>query len=413
MPRGAARPVARVPLYIPALLISASAVSILSTDLYTPSLPHLQGYFGADAEAVQLTMSLNLLGFALAQLLYGPLSDRFGRRPILLGGMLGFALSTLACALAPDLDSLVAARVLQGVTACTEVVVGYAVIRELYDEAGAVKVLGAYGMAVALAPALGPLIGGQMHVAFGWRSNFALLLVLIVVVTLLIWRYLPETLARPDHEATRPRRVLAGYAALLSNGAYMTYALILSGTMAALFAFITEGPFLYIEGLGVATQNYGAYYAAVVLAYFFGAMAANRAAGRLPIDAIAAAGLLLTALGPLVLILLTALNQVGVLSFTVALSAFALGLGLLFASAPVRAFDVCQAGRGLAAALLGALQIGLAACGALLVAWLHDGTAWALSLTMAVCTLPPLLAYLVIRPWRFRAAPGEGPAATA
>ncbi len=407
MPRGRQMAVARVPLYIPALLISASAVSILSTDLYTPSLPHLQGTFGAEAEAVQLTMSLNLLGFALAQLLYGPLSDRFGRRPILLGGMLGFALSTLACALAPDLDSLIAARVLQGVTACTEVVVGYAVIRELYDEAGAVKVLGAYGMAVALAPAVGPLIGGQMHVAFGWRSNFVLLVVLITLVTLLIWRYLPETLAHPDREATSPRKVLAGYGALLANGPFMTYTLILGGTLAALFAFITEAPFLFIEGLGVATEHYGYFYAAVVLAYFFGAMGANRAAGRLPVDAIAAAGLVLATLGPLALLVLTALGQVGALSFTAALSAFAAGLGLVFASAPVRAFDVCLAGRGLASAMLGALQIALAAVGALLVSWLHDGTAWALSLSMALCTVLPLLAYLVIRPWRFAAAAPE------
>ena len=408
MPRGRAT-AARVPIYIPALLISASAVNILSTDLYTPSLPHLQGYFATDAESVQLTMSLNLLGFALMQLVFGPLSDRFGRRPILLGGMLGFALATLGCALAPDIESLIAARILQGATACAEVVVGYAVIRELYDEAGAVKVLGAYGMAVALAPAVGPLIGGQMHVTFGWRSNFVLLLVLIVVATLLIWRFLPGTLAQPDREATRPRKVLAGYKALLRNGPYMTYAMALGGAMAALFAFITEGPFLFIESLGVATERYGTYYAVVVLAYFFGAMAANRAAGRLHVDVIAVAGLLLCALGSVALIALTALGLVGVLVFTAGLSAFALGLGLVFASAPVRAFDVCTAGRGLAAALLGAIQIGCAGLGALLVAWLHDGSAWALSLTMALCTVLPLFAYLAIRPWRFVGAAGSTP----
>jgi len=194
----------------------------------------------------------------------------------------------------------------------------------------------------------------------------------------------------------------------LGNGPYMTYSLILGGTMAALFAFITEGPFLLIEGLGVSIESYGYYYAAVVLAYFFGAMAANRAAGRMPVDGIAFAGLLLCALGPAALIALTALDMVGVLALTAALSAFALGLGLIFASAPVRAFDVCTAGRGLAAALLGALEIGCAGLGALVVAWLHDGTAWALSLTMALCTFGPLLAYLLVRPWRFAAA-GSAP----
>jgi len=107
------------------------------------------------------------------------------------------------------------------------------------------------------------------------------------------------------------------------------------------------------------------------------------------------------------LLLLTALGQVGVLSFTTALSAFVAGLGLVFASAPVRAFDVCLGGRGLASAMLGAVQIALGAVGALLVSWLHDGSAWALSLSMALCTLLPLLAYLVIRPWRFSAAAPE------
>jgi DHA1 family bicyclomycin/chloramphenicol resistance-like MFS transporter len=143
----------RVPILIPALLISASFVSILSTDLYTPSLPHLQGVFDTDAEQVQLTMSLNLLGFALAQLLYGPLSDRIGRRPVLLGGMLGFAVASLGCALAGSIEALILARVLQGMTACAEAVIGYAVIREIYDEAGAVRVLGAYGMGIAFAAA--------------------------------------------------------------------------------------------------------------------------------------------------------------------------------------------------------------------------------------------------------------------
>ncbi len=249
--------VTRVPVLIPALLVSASFVSILSTDLYTPSLPHLQGVFETDAERVQLTMSLNLLGFALAQLLYGPLSDRIGRRPVLLGGMLGFALASLGCAFAGSIEALILARVLQGMTACAEAVVGYAVIRELYDEAGAVRVLGAYGMAIAFAPAIGPVIGGHMHVLFGWRSNFFLLTGLILVVAFLIWRKLPETLRQPDPGAVDPRRILRGYLALLGDSAFMAYALIAGMVIAGLFAMVTAFPFLFIERMGVRTEHYG------------------------------------------------------------------------------------------------------------------------------------------------------------
>ena len=177
---------ASVPVIIPAILIMASGTSILSTDLYAPSLPHLQDVYGTDAGLVQLTMTLNLVAYAVAQLFYGPLSDRIGRRPVLLAGMIGFALASILCSVAGSIDTLIVARIFQGLTACAEAVVGYAVIRELYDEAGAVRVFAAYGMAIALAPAVGPIIGGHMHVWFGWRSNFVLLTGIIVVVIFLI-----------------------------------------------------------------------------------------------------------------------------------------------------------------------------------------------------------------------------------
>jgi DHA1 family bicyclomycin/chloramphenicol resistance-like MFS transporter len=378
----------RVPILIPALLISASFVSILSTDLYTPSLPHLQGVFDTDAEQVQLTMSLNLLGFALAQLLYGPLSDRIGRRPVLLGGMLGFAVASLGCALAGSIEALILARVLQGMTACAEAVIGYAVIREIYDEAGAVRVLGAYGMGIAFAPAIGPIIGGYMHVLFGWRSNFFLLTGLILVVAFLIWRNLPETLKQPDLGAVNPRRVLTGYLALLRDSAFMAYVLVAGLVIAGLFAMVTAFPFLFIERMGVRTEHYGYYYAAIVLAYFLGSLLVNRVAGRLSSDGLLAIGLGFCAVGGSALLLLVA----GALETPVRVTAtqclFAFGLGL---------------GHGYAAALIGAVEMGLGGLGAFLVGVLHDGTAWPIAFVIAGTALLAIGHYLVARPWRVRA----------
>ena len=393
----------RVPILIPALLISASFVSILSTDLYTPSLPHLQGVFDTDAEQVQLTMSLNLLGFALAQLLYGPLSDRIGRRPVLLGGMLGFAVASLGCALAGSIEALILARVLQGMTACAEAVIGYAVIREIYDEAGAVRVLGAYGMGIAFAPAIGPIIGGYMHVLFGWRSNFFLLTGLILVVAFLIWRNLPETLKQPDLGAVNPRRVLTGYLALLRDSAFMAYVLVAGLVIAGLFAMVTAFPFLFIERMGVRTEHYGYYYAAIVLAYFLGSLVVNRVAGRLSSDGLLAIGLGFCAVGGSALLLLVA----GALETPVRVTAtqclFAFGLGLVLATAPIRAFDVSRQGHGYAAALIGAVEMGLGGLGAFLVGVLHDGTAWPIAFVIAGTALLAIGHYLVARPWRVRA----------
>jgi DHA1 family bicyclomycin/chloramphenicol resistance-like MFS transporter len=394
--------VTRVPVLIPALLVSASFVSILSTDLYTPSLPHLQGVFDTDAERVQLTMSLNLLGFALAQLLYGPLSDRIGRRPVLLGGMLGFALASLGCAFAGSIEVLVVARVLQGMTACAEAVVGYAVIRELYDEAGAVRVLGAYGMAIAFAPAIGPVIGGHMHVLFGWRSNFFLLTGLILVVAFLIWRNLPETLREPDPGAVDPRRILRGYLALLGDSAFMAYALIAGMVIAGLFAMVTAFPFLFIERMGVRTEHYGYYYAAIVLAYFLGSLLVNRVAGHLSSDRLLAIGLGFCAVGGLALLLLVAGGLETPVRVTATQCLFAFGLGLVLATAPIRAFDVSRVGHGYAAALIGAAEMGCGGIGAFLVGVFHDGTAWPIALVIAGSAVLAIGHFFIVRPWRVK-----------
>ncbi len=387
---------APVPIFIPALLIMASATSILSTDLYTPSLPHLQGVFGTDAARVQLTLTLNLVAYALAQLFYGPLSDRIGRRPVLLAGMIGFAVSTALCAVAGSIDALILARVLQGLTACAEAVVGYAVIRELYDEAGAVRVLAAYGMAIALAPAIGPVIGGHMHVWFGWRSNFILLTGIIMIATLLIWRFLPETLAVPDRGALRPRRLLRGYYTLLSDGPFMSYTLTMSLVLGGLFAVIAAFPFLFIERMGVATDQYGYYYAAIVVAFFFGSLAVSRAAGRMSSDGLLRIGLLLGILGEAGFVLAWE-NPVNI---TLTQCFFAFGLGLIFATAPVRAFDVCRAGHGYAAAMLGALPMAGGALGTFCVALTHDGSAWPIAIILMAATVIPAAVYFAVRPWR-------------
>jgi DHA1 family bicyclomycin/chloramphenicol resistance-like MFS transporter len=370
---------APVPLIIPALLVSASAVSILSTDLYTPSLPHLESTFATDAATVQLTMSLNLAGYALAQLAYGPLSDRFGRRPVLLVTLFGFALASLACA---------------------ETVVGLAIIRDLYEDSDSVRVLAAYGMAIALAPAVGPIIGGQVHVWFGWRANFLLVTALVVLVTLLFWRFLPETLDQRDHNAIRPRHLARGYLDLLGDRRFMAYVLVSGLTLGGLFAFITEAPFVYIKRMGVATEHYGFYYAALVLTYFLGSLAVNQLAKRHSADRLLAVGLAVGALGGTLALGLVWGDLADPIGLTVAASIFTGGIGFVFATAPVKALALHATGRGRAAAVFGAVEMGGGALGALAVGLLHDGTAWPLALVMGGATLLAAAIFWLAALWR-------------
>ena len=223
---------------IPAVLMLASAVGILATDLYAPSLPRLTEVFATRAETVQLTMTLNMLGFACGQLLFGPLSDRFGRRPAMLFGLSMFVAFSLACGLAWSIESLIAFRIAQGIVAACEAVIGMAVIKELYGEAAGVKIIAIYSMVIASAPAVGPIVGGQMLVLFGWQSNFWLLAGLAALSLVLCLRFLTET-SRPDRSALRPSRLLVETRAALGVPAFWFYTIGPAAGIGCFFAYVT------------------------------------------------------------------------------------------------------------------------------------------------------------------------------
>ena len=379
---------------IPALLIAASSASLLSTDLYAPSLPHLPALLSTDAATVTLTMSLNLASFALAQLVHGPLADRFGRRPVFLWGMAAFVLTAFAAASAQSIEQLIAARVLMGIAASVEAVIALAVIRDLYDDVGAVRILAIYGMVIAIAPAVGPVIGGFVFVWAGWRANFFLLAGVVALVFVLAARWLPETTAQFDRGALGLRRVMVGYAALLANRNYMAYALALSFGLGGVFAFVTSGPFVLITRHGIPTQYYGFYQMAIVAAYFIGTTIAGRAVGRIDARRICALGIALSLGGGVAMLGVVAVAEAP-WSITAAAALFVAGLGPLFAAGPVLAMGAApDSGGGVSAAMIGALEMGGGALGALAVGLLPAASAWPLAGTMAGCSVLMLLAFL-------------------
>ncbi len=378
---------------IPALLIAASSASVLSTDLYVPSLPHLPALLSTDASTVTLTMSLNLAAFALAQLIHGPLADRFGRRPVFMWGMAAFLLTALAAAAAQSIEQLILARILMGAAASVEAVIALAVIRDLYDDIGGVRILAIYGMVIAIAPAVGPVIGGFVFVWAGWRANFLLLAAAVALVFLLAGRWLPETVAQVDHRALEWRRMLERYGALLSNRIYLGYTLAMAFGLAGVFAFVTAAPFVFIDGHGVATQYYGFFQMAIVAAFFVGTTVANRAVGRIDARRICALGVMLAVAGGVALVGVVAVAE-SPWSITAAASLFAAGLGPLFAAAPVLAMGAARdVGSGVSAALIGALEMGGGALGALAVGLFANTSAWPLTGAMAASSLLILLAF--------------------
>ena len=371
---------------IPAVLMLASTVGILATDLYTPSLPRLAEVFGAPAETVQLTMTLNLAGFALGQLLYGPLSDRFGRRPAMLLGLVAFAMFSSLCALAWSVESLIAFRVGQGLVGACEAVIGMAVIKELYGEKEGVKIVAIYAMVIAAAPAVGPIIGGQMLVHFGWQSNFWLLTGLALLALAACWRFLLET-ARPDRSALRPSRLLVEARATLCVPAFWLYTIGPAAALGGLFAYVTEGPFVLINQLGVPADVFGYYHAVIVAAFFCTNIAVNRVASRVSGATLLRLGSFSAVAGGVLALSLVATGSITAYSLVAAMSLFAMGLAFVYAVAPLQALASTKAATGMAASWRGFLEMSGAMAGSAGVAALHDGTPWPLAIVLAAAAV--------------------------
>ena len=253
----------------------------LSTDLYLATLPGMAKDFGVGAASVQHTLSLFVIGFGTAQLVSGPLSDRYGRKPIMLGGLTLYLLSSLACALAPSLPWLVAARFAQAIGCCTGVVVARAIIRDAYPPAEGGRMLAKASSLLSMAPIAGPILGGYLAVSFGWRSAFLALSMAGLVVWVAALLRMRESNVQPDVSALQPGRLARSYLAVGQSPAFWAYALPGTLSYASIFAFISGTPFVLIRVLGVPTQHYGYYFAVGVLGYLGGTLACRRMIGRI------------------------------------------------------------------------------------------------------------------------------------
>ncbi|MFK7856147.1 MAG: multidrug effflux MFS transporter [Granulosicoccus sp.] len=368
-----AKPVPGLGLVI-GILVLGSSVSIMSTDMYTPSLPDLAVWFDTSPTRVKLTISLNMLAFGLAQLLHGPLSDRFGRKPVLIYSLIAVALLCLACSAAQSIDQLIVARILLGIAAAAEAVVGLAIIKDLYSEKEQVKALALLGMVIAITPAAAPVLGGYLHVAFGWQSNFYVISAMAVIALLAVAFLLPES-STPDPKALKMGRLIRGYAALLRNTDFLTHSAILGVALGLIFVFVTGAPFVLIDMLKVAPDRFGYYQASMVGAFFLGSVLAARLADRWDAMKLLGLGVCIVLAGVIALTILILFGDITPVSITSTYMILAFGMGPLFAVAPSRALRSIHGQAGTASAMLSGIEQTTAGMAAVLISLMHDGTA--------------------------------------
>ncbi|NHZ96477.1 multidrug effflux MFS transporter [Massilia sp. CCM 8734] len=267
-------PYAHAPVLL--LIIGLLMLQPLSTDLYLASLPSLASGFGAPAATVQLTLSMFVIGFGGAQLIVGPLSDRFGRRPVLIWGLSLYVVASLLCAAAPDIALLIVARFLQALGCCSGVIVARAIVRDAYPPADSVRVIARASSWISLAPLTGPILGSYLQVAFGWRAAFVALSVLSLLLLAAVVLRLPETNMHKNPRATDLSGLAANYRLVLGSREFWAHALPGALSFGSIFAFISGSSLVLIRVLGVPTEWFGYCFAIGVSGYLAGTIVCRR-----------------------------------------------------------------------------------------------------------------------------------------
>ncbi|EOU2461437.1 Bcr/CflA family multidrug efflux MFS transporter [Vibrio navarrensis] len=376
------------------VLGAIGALTPLAIDMYLPSMPTIAKDLGVDAGAVQLTLTAYTAGFALGQLIHGPLSDSFGRRPVLILGVLFFGLAAVVSATTNGIDSLTYVRAAQGFAGAAAAVIIQAVVRDMFDREDFARAMSFVTLVITIAPLVAPMIGGHLAVWFGWRSIFWVLAGFAVLVIALVWWQIPETLKAENRQPLRFKTTLRNYTKLCSNSTALGLMLAGAFSFSGMFAFLTAGSFVYIDIYGVSPDQFGYLFGLNIVAMIIMTSLNGRMVKKvgshfmlrlgLSVQLVAGLGLFvswLLDLGlwgtvPFVVLYIGTLSTIGSNSMALLLSGY-----------PQMA--------GTASSLAGTLRFGTGSLVGALVAALPSAVAWPMILVMSACSLLSALFYWI------------------
>lgn len=385
-----------------ALLMAMTAIGPLSLNILVPATPGLVATLNTDPATVQLTVSLYLLGLAVSQLVLGPLSDRFGRRPVVICGLLLTVVTSFAALLAVNITGLIVARAFQSFGASTGLVIGRAIIRDLYDRERAASMIGWVATVMVMAPMISPLIGGLLDTAFGWETTF--IFVGIYALVVLVWAYfkLPET--RPDHVTGGGLFYLVGEArALLASPAFNAYVLAATLGSATFFAFLGGSPHVTIGLMGESSASYGAWFIITAFGYMMGNLTAAKLSPRFGVNTMIRLGLAFELIGAILTIAIVWVFPLGgpatifppqfLISF---------GNGVLLPNAIAGAISVRPQAAGTASGITGFTQMAVGALAAQATSWIAAASLTALPMSFTILLIG--LAAMIGFAWLIRRA---------
>lgn len=346
------------PLLIAFVVAALSMLAPFTIDTYLPSFPAIAADFGASHVQMQQTMGVYLLAFAVTTLIYGPLSDGFGRRPVIIGALLLYVLGSAGAALASGIGGLLLWRVVQGLSAGAGVVVGRAMVRDAFSGHHAQRVLSQAMLIFALAPAIAPMIGGVLQDWSGWRAVFWFLALLgVSELVIIVWRA-PETLPAERRHSLHPRKVAAVYGRALRHKRFMGLVLAFALNFGGFFIYIAGAPVLLYEHLHLGPRDFWMQFVPMVGGLMCGSYASSRLAGRLSAQrtiGIGYAVMLAASFFNVAQALLLPPAPVNVLA---PLVLYAFAVSFTMPSLTLLALDCFPRNRGMAAAVQSFMQVG-------------------------------------------------------
>jgi DHA1 family bicyclomycin/chloramphenicol resistance-like MFS transporter len=377
-----------------ALLI---AVGPLSISLYTPAMTMLIEALHTSEGAVRATITIYLFGFATSQLLCGPLSDRLGRRPVLLVCLALYVIGSGLCAGANSIGMLIGGRLVQGMSACGGVALSRVMVVDRFAGNGAARIISLMSLILSVAPAAAPILGGALITVTTWRVLFAILAVYGAVLLALVW-WFPETNLHRDARATRLRSIVVNYATLLTSRGFISQVVLTALSIGGFYASQTLTPFVLMGKLGLSSPVFGCVTATLMVSYLIGSLATNRLLRYVTMTRLVLSGALMVLAAAIALTLSVTLLGIGIIQIIAPMCLWMLGFAFIMPGVTTAALALFPRNAGSASALMGSLQMGMGFAGTALCSLFADAT-------QAIAIVPPamgglaVLAYLAAN-WR-------------
>ncbi|WP_445497437.1 Bcr/CflA family multidrug efflux MFS transporter [Photorhabdus sp. SF281] len=358
----------------------------LAIDMYLPSLPTVAEDFGVDSGRVQMTLSSYILGFAIGQMIYGPMADSLGRKPVILGGVIVFALASAACTIAKDIDGFIYMRFLHGFSAAAASVVINALMRDMFTKDEFSRSMSFVILVMTIAPLIAPILGGMMMIWFTWHAIFWSIAITAVIGVFLVAFFIKETLPKEKRQKFHLRTTLSQFMMLFRQRRVFCYMLASGFSFAGMFSFLSAGPFVYIELNGVSPQKFGYYFALNIVFLFVMTTINSRYVQRFGALRMMYFGLSVQFIMGIWLLLSTALNF-GFISLVIGVAAYVCGIAMITSNVMAVVLDGYPHMAGTVSSLAGTIRFGISALVGVLLAMFPARSAWPMVGSMVLCVI--------------------------